>query len=93
MCVDINSAANGGSDGRGKSIWVDLYSMPGDYDDQLKWPAKAKCCEAACHRTPTTSITMILLPPEYPQTLLPLTTDNVIRTTKVIFQVVESSRY
>ena len=24
------------------SIDVDLWSMPGEYDDQLKWPAKAK---------------------------------------------------
>ena len=28
--------------GSGKSITVDLWSMSGEYDDQLKWPANAK---------------------------------------------------
>ena len=28
--------------GHGKSIYVDLWAMPGEFDAQLKWPAKAK---------------------------------------------------
>ena len=34
--------ANGFADGRGRSIHVDLWSMPGEFDDHLKWPASAK---------------------------------------------------
>ena len=41
FCIGVD--ANGfGADGHGKSIWMDLYSMSGEYDDQLKWPANAK---------------------------------------------------
>ena len=40
FCIGVD--ANGWSSGRGNSIWMDLFSMPGEYDDQLKWPAKAK---------------------------------------------------
>ena len=38
----IGVDANGYDDGRGNSVYVDVCSIPGDYDDQLKWPAKAK---------------------------------------------------
>ena len=40
FCVGVD--ANGYGRGRGKSIYVDLWAMPGEFDDQLKWPAKAK---------------------------------------------------
>ena len=40
FCIGVD--ANGCNDGRGNSIWMDLYSMSGEYDDQLKWPAYAK---------------------------------------------------
>ena len=40
FCIGVD--ANGYRDGRGKSIWMDLYSMTGEYDDQLKWPASAR---------------------------------------------------
>ena len=40
FCIGVD--ANGGLGGRGKSIGVDVWSMPGEYDDQLKWPANAK---------------------------------------------------
>ena len=40
FCIGVD--ANGGGYGHGKSIWVDLFSMSGEYDDQLKWPANAK---------------------------------------------------
>ena len=40
FCIGVN--ANGYGDGHGNSIYVDLWSMPGEYDDQLKWPANAK---------------------------------------------------
>ena len=40
FCVGVD--ANGCMSGRGKSIYVDLWAMPGEFDDQLKWPAKAK---------------------------------------------------
>ena len=39
FCIGVD--ANGYGSGLGKSIYVDLFSMPGEYDDQLKWPAKA----------------------------------------------------
>ena len=38
----IGVDANGWGGGRGKSIYVDLWAMPGEFDDQLKWPAKAE---------------------------------------------------
>ena len=41
FCIGVE-AHGSGSVGYGKSIWVDLWSMPGEYDDQLKWPANAK---------------------------------------------------
>ena len=40
FCIGVD--ANGYEDGRGNSVNVDVWSIPGDYDDQLKWPAKAK---------------------------------------------------
>ena len=40
FCIGVD--ANGDGDGHGNSICVDLFSMPGEYDDQLKWPANAK---------------------------------------------------
>ena len=40
FCIGVD--ANGSGSGRGKFIWVDLWSMSGEYDDQLKWPANAK---------------------------------------------------
>ena len=40
FCVGVD--ANGWDSGRGKSIYVDLWFMPGEFDEQLKWPAKAK---------------------------------------------------
>ena len=40
FCIGV--AANGCFGGHGKSIYVDLYSMSGEYDEQLKWPANAK---------------------------------------------------
>ena len=39
FCVGVD--ANGCGHGRGKSINVDLWAMPGEFDDQLKWPANA----------------------------------------------------
>ena len=39
FCIGVD--ANGYGHGSGKAICVDLYSMPGKFDDQLKWPAKA----------------------------------------------------
>ena len=38
FCVQVD--ANGNGFGRGKSINIDLWVMPGEYDHQLKWPAK-----------------------------------------------------
>ena len=40
FCIGMD--ANGYGCGRGISIWVELLSMPGEYDDQLKWPASVK---------------------------------------------------
>ena len=40
FCIGVD--ANGCGDGHGKAIWMDLYSMPGKYDNHLKWPANAK---------------------------------------------------
>ena len=40
FCIGVD--ANGFNDGRGCSIHVDLWSMPGEFDDHLKWPASAK---------------------------------------------------
>ena len=34
--------ANGYGGGRGKAVRVDLWSTPGDFDSQLKWPVKVK---------------------------------------------------
>ena len=39
FCVGV--AANGYGNGRGKAIGMTLWSMPGEFDSQLKWPAKA----------------------------------------------------
>ena len=40
FCVGVD--ANGCGRGHGNSIYVDLWVLPGEFDDQLKWPAKAK---------------------------------------------------
>ena len=32
--------ANGSITGRGKAMAVQLYSLPGEFDCQLKWPVK-----------------------------------------------------
>ena len=40
FCMGVD--ANGYGNERGKSIGVNLWSMPGEYDNQLKWPANAK---------------------------------------------------
>ena len=40
FCIGVD--ANGCLGGHGKAIRVDLWSMSGEYDDQLKWPANAK---------------------------------------------------
>ena len=39
FCIGVD--ANGYDSGRWKSICVDLFAMSGEFDDQLKWPAKA----------------------------------------------------
>ena len=39
FCVGVD--ANGYHGGRGKAIGMALWSMPGEFDYQLKWPAKA----------------------------------------------------
>ena len=40
FCIGVD--ANGNGIRRGRSIFVDLWAMPGEFDFQLKWPAKAK---------------------------------------------------
>ena len=40
FCIGVD--ANGYDDGHGRSIFVDLWALPGEFDDQLKWPARAK---------------------------------------------------
>ena len=40
FCIGVD--ANGRLGGRGKSIYVAVWGMPGEFDDQLKWPAKAE---------------------------------------------------
>ena len=40
FCVGVD--ANGYHGGYGKSIYVDLWATSGEFDDQLKWPAKAE---------------------------------------------------
>ena len=49
FCIGVD--ANGWRSGRGKSIWMDLFSTSGEYDDQLKWPAKAKFTVELINRT------------------------------------------
>ena len=39
FCIGVD--ANGLIGGRGKSIYMDVWTMPGEYDDQLTWPASA----------------------------------------------------
>ncbi len=39
FCIGVD--ANGNKSGLGKSINVGIWSMPGEYDNQLKWPARA----------------------------------------------------
>ena len=40
FCIGVD--ANGYGFGRGNSVNVDVWCIPGNYDDQLKWPARAK---------------------------------------------------
>ena len=40
FCVGVD--ANGRFSGHRKSIYVDLWALPGECDDQLEWPAKAE---------------------------------------------------
>ena len=40
FCIGVY--ANGVGDGRGKAVAVQLYSLPGEFDGQLKWPVTAK---------------------------------------------------
>ena len=40
FCIGVD--ANGSFHGRGKSIYVAVCAMPGQFGDQLKWPARAK---------------------------------------------------
>ena len=40
FCIGVD--ANGRGAGHGKSIYVAVWGVPGEFDDQLKWPAKAK---------------------------------------------------
>ena len=40
FCIGVD--ANGYGSECGKSIRMDLYSMSQEFDDQLKWPAKAR---------------------------------------------------
>ena len=41
FCIGVD--ANGfGEEGHGKAIFMRLFVMPGEYDGNLKWPAKAK---------------------------------------------------
>ena len=39
---NVEVRANGLGTERGKGVRVDVCSMPGDFDSQLKWPAKAR---------------------------------------------------
>ena len=39
FCIGVD--ANGYSGGCGKSIHMEVWTMPGEYDDQLTWPASA----------------------------------------------------
>ena len=40
FCIGID--ANGYGDTRGNSVRVEVWCMPGEYDSQLKWPAKVQ---------------------------------------------------
>ena len=40
FCVGVD--ANGYLGGRGKSVNMDMWTIPGEYDDQLTWPASAR---------------------------------------------------
>ena len=40
FCIGVD--ANGYGFGHGKAVYVDVWVIPGNYDDQLKWPARAK---------------------------------------------------
>ena len=40
FCIGVD--ANGSGVDRGKSISVEMWAMPGKYDDLLKWPAQVK---------------------------------------------------
>ena len=40
FCIGMD--ANGRDSGRGRGICVEVYAMPGEFDDQLKWPARAR---------------------------------------------------
>ncbi len=38
----ISVLPNGRGSARGQAVSVDVWSLPGEFDDQLKWPARAK---------------------------------------------------
>ena len=40
FCIGVD--ANGYGFGRGYTVHVDVWGIPGEFDDQLKWPARAK---------------------------------------------------
>ena len=40
FCIGVD--ANGDASGHGKSIYVSIVATPGEFDDQLKWPARAR---------------------------------------------------
>ena len=40
FCIGVS--ANGVGPGRGEAVAVQLFSLPGEFDDQLKWPVKAR---------------------------------------------------
>ena len=42
FCIGVD--ANGCNVGHGKSIYVDLWAMRGEFDEQLKWPVRVTFC-------------------------------------------------
>ncbi len=40
FCIGID--ANGYGSGRGKAIYVDVWSLRGEFDDKLEWPAEGQ---------------------------------------------------
>ena len=48
FCIGVD--ANGCGAGHGRFINIDLCVLPGEFDDQLKWPARAKMKLALIHQ-------------------------------------------